>query len=674
MAHRQDANIRVINLSLGGYDAGDNDTLFHNKIIDAKSAGILTVCAAGNAGNDPNKTDTYGNTKISYPSDYAEVISVTNVTSSNVISSSSDHNQYKDIAAPGTSIGSTYYSDDNSYVLSSGTSMAAPFVSGIAALLFAQNPDLTPAQVQDLLYASATDLGDPGLDNYYGWGLINAEAALNRDKNPPPVLSAGSGSRLNAATTSVYFTSDAEGLFFYKIVESGAATPSIDTTSAGSTLLAGSNNLVLSALVGDTAKDIYIVGKTALSDISTPLKITIPAYIPPDTTAPTLTAGTGARTGAATGTASFTSNEAGRYYYAVVNFGSSAPTVVTSGTGASMTAASQTITLTGLSGNAAKDVYIVGKDAKGNVSAAVKVTIPVYTPPPGPIPDGAYVIHTVDALSPVQAFDISAGSTANGAALQIWGNNTTSAQRFYFEYDTNGYYTIMNVKSGKVLDVPSARAVSGVALWQYAPNGTDAQKWSLSQNTDGSYTIAPKLNTTLCLDIAGASSANGARLQLYTKNGTKAQKFNLQQIMPLVVNGNHKIGSSTSNQVFDVAGNSSSNGANVQLFTDNGTNAQTFKFLFDSNSGYYTIFNATTGKAVDVAGAGTANGANVQMYTSNGTLAQKWTIEQIGPNTYRLYSACSGLVLDAAGGKTTNGTNIQVWTRNNTAAQSWIIN
>ncbi len=60
----------------------------------------------------------------------------------------------------------------------SGTSMATPHVSGVAALVFGKNPKLTPDQVETILERTATNLGVPNYDTTYGWGLVNAQAAL----------------------------------------------------------------------------------------------------------------------------------------------------------------------------------------------------------------------------------------------------------------------------------------------------------------------------------------------------------------------------------------------------------------------------------------------------------------------------------------------------------------
>jgi serine protease len=186
LAKRTTYNIRVVNMSLGGYGSANQDPMLHQKIKDAQGEGILTVVAAGNYGSlstYPNYQDSAGNTITSYPSDYDEVISVTAVDSSNAHAYFSDHNSYKDIAAPGHEIHSTVPSTDTDFGQMSGTSMAAPVVSGIAAMLFAINPNLTVAEVKSILYGTARDqiggsYDTSGWDPYFGWGVVDANAAL----------------------------------------------------------------------------------------------------------------------------------------------------------------------------------------------------------------------------------------------------------------------------------------------------------------------------------------------------------------------------------------------------------------------------------------------------------------------------------------------------------------
>ncbi|MEY4656253.1 MAG: hypothetical protein RL073_480, partial [Actinomycetota bacterium] len=132
----------------------------------ANDKGALVVAAAGNGG----ATD-----KPKWPASLDLTIAVTAVDQSNNAPSFDQRGDYIDIAAPGASIVSTAKGD---YVALSGTSMAAGFVAGAAALLFAAEPRISNVQVRDILLRTATDIGEPGRDLTFGVGLINMVAAL----------------------------------------------------------------------------------------------------------------------------------------------------------------------------------------------------------------------------------------------------------------------------------------------------------------------------------------------------------------------------------------------------------------------------------------------------------------------------------------------------------------
>jgi len=82
------------------------------------------------------------------------------------------------VAAPGVSIYSTHWSNGSTYAHVSGTSMAAPHVAGLAALLFAQDDTRNNAMVRSLIKDSADDLGDAGWGQHYGYGRVNAYRAV----------------------------------------------------------------------------------------------------------------------------------------------------------------------------------------------------------------------------------------------------------------------------------------------------------------------------------------------------------------------------------------------------------------------------------------------------------------------------------------------------------------
>jgi len=113
----------------------------------------------------------------------------------------------------------------------------------------------------------------------------------------------------------------------------------------------------------------------------------------------------------------------------------------------------------------------------------------------------------------------------------------------------------------------------------------------------------------------------------------------------------------------DVAAASSANGAAIQLYDCNGTNAQV-----------WTVGNADNsvqalGKCLDVTAAGTADGTKIQLYDCNGTAAQKWTAGAGGT----LVNTGSGKCLDATGQSSANGTRLQIWTCGAAANQRWTL-
>jgi len=173
----------VINLSLGT----DQDVQsLYDAVARAYDAGIVVVAAAGNSGGD-----------VSYPAAYTEAIAVAAVDQSGTAPYWSSQGPEVDLAAPGVSIYSTY--KGARYATLSGTSMAAPHVASSAALVlhtaldtafdafencvsvYDTNCDGTwnPIEVQHKLQDTAVDLGVPGEDEVYGYGLVNVFDAFN---------------------------------------------------------------------------------------------------------------------------------------------------------------------------------------------------------------------------------------------------------------------------------------------------------------------------------------------------------------------------------------------------------------------------------------------------------------------------------------------------------------
>ena len=154
---------RIINMSF----AGPNDTRLNDALLKASRKGIVLIAAAGNAG--PNSPPLY-------PAADPNVMAVTATDSEDALFSGANRGSHIAVAAPGVDV--LVPGLNGTYQLSTGTSVAAAEVSGVAALLIERNPALTPADIRRILMRTAKDLGPKGRDPEFGAGLVNAFQAV----------------------------------------------------------------------------------------------------------------------------------------------------------------------------------------------------------------------------------------------------------------------------------------------------------------------------------------------------------------------------------------------------------------------------------------------------------------------------------------------------------------
>jgi hypothetical protein len=131
---------------------------------------VTVVAAAGNSGPKG---------QVAYPAGYEGVISVGATTSDDERAVFSSVGAGLDVVAPGQQV-PVWTSDESSYgmTLMDGTSLAAPLVSGIVALMLTQDPSLKPAEIEALVIETAKDLGRPGWDSRFGSGLVDAATLI----------------------------------------------------------------------------------------------------------------------------------------------------------------------------------------------------------------------------------------------------------------------------------------------------------------------------------------------------------------------------------------------------------------------------------------------------------------------------------------------------------------
>ena len=329
------------------------------------------------------------------------------------------------------------------------------------------------------------------------------------------------------------------------------------------------------------------------------------------------------------------------------------------------------------------------------------------------IAEGVYDIGF--ASSGKYVVDVSGGSLADYANVQVYQSNETYAQRWGITRESNGYYTIFNLASGKVLDVSGGSPLVGSNVQQYVSNNTSAQQWSIVRNSDGVTFSFISALSGLMLDVDGEKVANGRNVCMQFASGAASQKFVLKE-RPLIEEQSYIVHTSCNGDlVIDVPRGSWDDGCALQVYGRNDTVAQHVVVRNDGNdcytmqivaSGKYLtgendsitqqawktdgsqswavslgragiVFkNSLTGKTLAVASSSAANGTKLVLRPESTT---SWfslePCKLVNKGVYTIASALSASkrVVDVAGGSLSRGTNVQLYQANGSYAQKFLI-
>jgi hypothetical protein len=171
------------------------------------------------------------------PSSYLVTVAATD--SNDARASFSNYGSFIDIAAPGVQVKTTL--KGGGYGWGTGTSFSTPVIAGAYALMMAANPGLSPAQLDSVLFSTAADLGTAGYDKYFGYGRVNAAAAVTRAR------SSGSSGDTISPTAAV-------------------SSPSAGAKVAGIVAV----NASASDNVGVTKVELYVRGTLMATDLTSP--------------------------------------------------------------------------------------------------------------------------------------------------------------------------------------------------------------------------------------------------------------------------------------------------------------------------------------------------------------------------------------------------------------------
>lgn len=277
------------------------------------------------------------------------------------------------------------------------------------------------------------------------------------------------------------------------------------------------------------------------------------------------------------------------------------------------------------------------------------------------ISDGYYLIES--SMNSQKVVDIANGSKVSGGTAQIYSVNKSLAQKWKIHTSEEGI-TLQNLGSGFYL------SADGDKVCQLDTSGQgDSSRWMLDVQMGEGYNLVNKASGKV-LSISNESLSNGNKIVTSEHNGGRGQAWNFHatnimeegfyEFAPLV-NVNLRL---------DVAGGSRENGANVQVYTSNGTLSQKWWIKNDGN-GWYTLTACCSAKMLDIQNGSSVPGANVQQYQANGSAAQKWRFE-MGDRGIKIISSL-GVVLDVNGGVGVPGANVWSQADGGTIAQQWTI-
>lgn len=246
----------IISMSLGGGSAAAMQTA----VEYAQSKGDLVIAAAGNSRQSGSPT--------SYPAAYAGVLGVAATTSDDSIAYYSNQGSYVDIAAPGSSIMSTI--PTNSYASWSGTSMATPHVSGVAALVLAKERTTgATTPVDMLLTGTADDLGTAGWDSDFGYGLVDPVGAIGQLSNPvnPPAAPTGvTVTAVTATTATVSWSADDGAIQF---------TANTSPVGGSCTVAGTQRSCTLTGMTASTDYQVQVVARNLGGDSAASTAVTL---------------------------------------------------------------------------------------------------------------------------------------------------------------------------------------------------------------------------------------------------------------------------------------------------------------------------------------------------------------------------------------------------------------
>lgn len=277
------------------------------------------------------------------------------------------------------------------------------------------------------------------------------------------------------------------------------------------------------------------------------------------------------------------------------------------------------------------------------------------------VPDGLYQFET--ALNSERVLDVKGGSLSESAALQIYSKNGTLAQKWVVKTQKDGSVALMNAASGLYLCESAGTLKSATKI-------SNSSKWTTVVDPKGGV-VFQNLSSRRAIDLSKSKTAAGSPVGVYGKNGGRNQTWNTVQTAPLDEGTYIFKNRANTSYVMDVKGAKEDNGTPLQLYKNNGTNAQ--KWMVEkAGNGTYTITSVSSGKAVDVSRKDAFVGKVLTQYTFNGGAAQTWEIS-IGSTGGLVFTTTLGnYAIGTSGNKTASQTQLCLQTPGKAKTTTWL--
>ena len=270
--------------------------------------------------------------------------------------------------------------------------------------------------------------------------------------------------------------------------------------------------------------------------------------------------------------------------------------------------------------------------------------------------------------------EVAGNSTANSANVQIWSPIDSESQIFYFKKVGDGYYEIINKRSGKLVDT-EGNSTGRANVFQWGRSGAGGQQWKFVDAGDGYVYIRNRHGKNL--DVANLATADGSNIQTWEPNGQVNQKWRVRyhsgnaNITNAVEPGDYMIQSKLGNRVLNVAGDGVRDGDNICIWDNGNYPGNIFTVSKEqANTGtVYYIKNKNSGKVLDSEGNYNKS-CNAIQFGLNKCYGQSWFIEDAGGGYVYIRNRW-GLYLDVDHGTNANGTNVLTYGFGGGDNQKW---